>query len=58
MQFASRRLWNRLLPIVSTVLLAACASAPRNPVLDKFPAGVTGRTTVLYYEVHGRTVEE
>lgn len=58
MQFASRRLWNRLLPIVSTVLLAACASAPRNPVLDKYPAGVTGRTTVLYYDVHGRTFEE
>lgn len=37
---------------------AACASAPRNPVLDKYPPGVSGRTSVFYYDVHGRTVAE
>ena len=37
---------------------AACASAPRNPVLDKYPAGVAGRTTVTYYDVHGSTYAE
>ena len=44
------------LSVACTVL--ACASAPRNPVLDKYPAGVSGRTTVLYYDVHGRTFAE
>jgi predicted secreted Zn-dependent protease len=43
---------------VLAVLLIACASAPRNPVLDKYPTGVSGRTTVLYYDVHGRTFQE
>lgn len=52
------RLVLRVLPVASAALLAACASAPRNPVLDKYPAGVSGRTTVLYYDVHGRTFEE
>ncbi len=37
---------------------AACASAPRNPVLDSYPAGIIGHTTVIYYEVHGRTFDE
>ena len=44
--------------IVVAALLAACASAPRNPVLDKYPAGISGRTTILYYDVHGRTFAE
>jgi predicted secreted Zn-dependent protease len=47
-----------VLATVATMLSAACASAPRNPVLDKYPAGVSGRTTVLYYDVHGRTFDE
>jgi len=47
-----------LLSVACTLLSAACASAPRNPVLDKYPSGVNGRTTVLYYDVHGRTFEE
>jgi predicted secreted Zn-dependent protease len=47
-----------LLSLACTVLSAACASAPHNPVLDKYPPGVSGRTTILYYDVHGRTVEE
>jgi predicted secreted Zn-dependent protease len=46
------------LSVACVSLLASCASAPRNPVLDKYPAGVSGRTTVLYYDVHGRTFEE
>ena len=46
------------LSLACASLLASCASAPRNPVLDKYPAGVSGRTTVLYYDVHGRTFEE
>jgi predicted secreted Zn-dependent protease len=41
------------------VVLSACASStPRNPVLDTYPAGIMGHTTVLYYDVHGRTFEE
>jgi len=36
----------------------ACATTPRNPVLDKYPAGVEGRTSVTYYDVHGRTYAE
>jgi predicted secreted Zn-dependent protease len=46
--------------IVATAasLSAACASTPRNPVLDKYPAGVTGRTSVSYYDVHGSTFDE
>ena len=47
------------LPCVAyTVLSAACASARHGPVLDEYPRGVTGRTTVVYYDIHGRTVEE
>ena len=47
------------LPCVAcAVLAAACASAPHSPVLDEYPRGVTGRTTVVYYDIHGRTVEE
>lgn len=36
----------------------SCASAPRNPVLDKYPAGVEGRTDVTYYDVHGSSYAE
>jgi len=39
-------------------LSVACAGAPRNPVLDKYPVGVMGRTTILYYDVHGHTFAE
>jgi predicted secreted Zn-dependent protease len=38
--------------------LAACATTKRNPVLDKYPIGVNGHTTVFYYDVHGSTVAE
>ena len=44
-----------LVSAVCVIVTAACASAPRNPVLDKYPAGVSGRTTVLYYDIHGST---
>src|SRR5687768_11308728 len=45
--------------VVATVLLsAACASAKRNPVLDSYPAGVSGTTSVVYYDVRGRTLNE
>ena len=37
---------------------AACASTRRNPALDKYPAGVEGRTSVTYYDVHGHTYAE
>ena len=40
------------------LLGVACASSARNPVLDAYPAGVIGRTTVTYYDVHGRTFAE
>lgn len=36
----------------------SCASTPRNPVLDRYPAGVEGRTSVTYYDVQGRTYAE
>jgi len=48
----------KALAATTAVLLAACASGPRNPVFDTYPAGVTGRTTVIYYDVQGRTFEE
>ena len=50
----------RVAPIHAALILAlsACASAKRNPVLDQYPIGVNGRTSVLYYDVHGSTVAE
>ena len=48
----------RLVLSISTLAATSCASAPRNPALDKYPAGVEGRTTVTYYDVHGRTYPE
>src|SRR5215207_3857675 len=39
-------------------MTAACASAKRNPVLDQYPAGISGHTSVFYYDVHGRSVTE
>jgi predicted secreted Zn-dependent protease len=36
----------------------SCAGASRNPVLDSYPAGVEGRTSVTYYDVHGRSYAE
>jgi len=44
--------------VAAVLLFAACASAKRNPVLDKYPAGVSGRTSVFYYDVSGRTIAE
>ena len=40
------------------IITAGCASTPRNPVLDSYPAGIIGHTTVMYYDVHGRTFDE
>lgn len=40
------------------LMTTSCASAPRNKVLDSYPAGVLGHTTVIYYDVHGRTVAD
>jgi len=48
----------RALVIAAVVVATACASAPRNPVLDSYPAGIVGHTTVLYYDVHGRSFDE
>ena len=47
-------------PILSALILAlgACASTKRNPVLDKYPIGVNGRTSVFYYDIHGSTIAE
>jgi predicted secreted Zn-dependent protease len=44
--------------VALAVIFSACASAPRNPVLDTYPVGIIGHTTVLYYDVHGRTFDE
>jgi predicted secreted Zn-dependent protease len=46
------------LSLTCATLLGSCAGASRNPVLDKYPAGISGMTSVLYYDVHGRTFEE
>jgi len=50
----------RATPVRFPLMLAlcACATAKRNPVLDKYPAGVNGRTSVFYYDVHGSTIAE
>ena len=48
----------RCLPIWLAVLSAACASAPHSRALDEYPRGVSGRTPVVYYDIHGRTIEE
>lgn len=48
----------RTVVAAAAFLSAACASTPRNPVLDKYPAGVMGRTSVFYYDVHGRSFDE
>lgn len=47
-----------LAPPVVALAFTACATTPRNPVLDKYPVGVSGRTTVNYYDVHGSTLAE
>lgn len=52
-----RQLRNATL-VVSVCLGSACATAPKSSVLDSYPAGVNGRTTVEYYDVHGRTAAE
>lgn len=39
-------------------LLACATTHPENPALDAFPAGVSGVTDVVYYDVHGRTAGE
>lgn len=50
--------WNWIFTAASTIIAAACATVHRNPALDKFPAGVSGHTSVVYYDVTGNTVEE
>ena len=43
------------------VFAIACASAtgpPRNPAFDKFPPGISGHTSLIYYDVHGSTFAE
>jgi predicted secreted Zn-dependent protease len=37
---------------------AGCASTPRNAAFDTYPVSVTGHTTVVYYDVQGRTLDE
>ena len=57
--YGSERRW--ALTFVATALglmATACASTPRNPVLDKYPPGVSGRTSVFYYDIQGRTLSE
>lgn len=49
--------------VAGAIFAAACASAPRasaprNAVLDDYPASVNGRTTVIYYDIQGRTYAE
>jgi predicted secreted Zn-dependent protease len=48
----------RTVSATAAFLSLACAGAPRNPVLDKYPIGVMGRTTIVYYDIHGRTIAE
>ena len=42
---------------ISIALAGACVP-PHAKVLDKYPPGVVGRTTVTYYDVQGRTIAE
>jgi predicted secreted Zn-dependent protease len=49
---------HRLVLVGFALGAAACATATRNPVLDSYPAGVEGRTSVIYYDVSGRTYAE
>jgi predicted secreted Zn-dependent protease len=48
----------RVVATIGAFLSVACASTPRNPALDRYPPGIVGRTSVSYYDVHGRTVAE
>lgn len=43
---------------IAFLVCSACASAARNPALGSYPAGVNGHTTVIYYDIHGRTLQE
>jgi len=47
-----------LAKIAAASMVVACASPPRNPVLDRYPPGVVGRTSVFYYDIQGRTFDE
>lgn len=47
-----------LIPAASGFIAIACATPHRNPVLFDYPPGVSGRTSVVYYNVTGNTVEE
>lgn len=49
---------HRLVLVGFALCAASCATTPRNPVLDSYPAGVEGRTSVIYYDVSGRTYAE
>ena len=54
-----RHRWTTAIAAAATALIVgACKSAPRNPVLDKYPPGVAGSTSVFYYDVQGRTFDE
>ena len=44
--------------MTAALFVGACASSPGNPVLDKYPPGVNGRTSVFYYDIEGRTFDE
>ena len=35
-----------------------CATTPRNKAFNKYPAGVNGHTTLIYYDIQGRTLED
>jgi predicted secreted Zn-dependent protease len=54
----SQRIAPAIAAAASFLIMASCASAPRNKALDSYPAGVIGRTSVIYYDVHGRTFAE
>jgi predicted secreted Zn-dependent protease len=47
-----------LCPVGLIVFWAGCASSPRNGAFDTYPASVTGHTTIVYYDVQGRTFDE
>lgn len=57
-RIVARSVLRRMLLLGCAWSAAACGTATRNPVLDSYPAGVEGRTTVNYYDVHGRTYAE
>ena len=58
MRIVSRLILSPLCVAGLMVFSVSCASTPRNGAFDSYPVGVAGHTTVVYYDVKGRTFDE